>query len=285
MLHRNVENFIGCDSSYRTASIVLYGAPFDSTTSYRPGARFGPAAMRHESYGLETYSPYQDKDLTDGNVFDSGDLELCFGSSESALVDIESRAAEILRDGKLPLLLGGEHLVTLGAVRAAATAVAGSNAFLANACCAAVGAHVHAEFLLVLGRLRIGAGRKFRIGWAGFCGFGGRAGGGAIACVVARAVVALIGEVGARGVGPVWFVSGVPNPIIPVNARETIDSPCFAGGFYVRQGIRLVPRLCGGPSLSAVSTTTVDGGSTVRRCVAGRRAGARVRRCGRGRAR
>ena len=88
MLHRNVENFIGCDSSYRTASIVLYGAPFDSTTSYRPGARFGPAAMRHESYGLETYSPYQDKDLTDGNVFDSGDLELCFGSSESALVDM-----------------------------------------------------------------------------------------------------------------------------------------------------------------------------------------------------
>ena len=52
-------------------------------------------------------------------MFDSGDLELCFGSSESALVDIESRAAEILRDGKLPLLLGGEHLVTLGAVRAA----------------------------------------------------------------------------------------------------------------------------------------------------------------------
>ena len=118
MLHHNVETFIGCDSSYRAAGIVLFGAPFDSTTSYRPGARFGPAAMRHESYGLETYSPYQDKDLTDGSVFDSGDLELCFGSSESALTDIESRAAEILRDGKMPLLLGGEHLVTLGAVRA-----------------------------------------------------------------------------------------------------------------------------------------------------------------------
>ena len=119
MLHQNIETFIGCESSYADADIVLYGAPFDSTTSYRPGARFGPAAIRHESYGLETYSPYQDKDLTDCNVFDSGDLELCFGSSESALVDIESRAAEILRDGKLPLLLGGEHLVTLGAVRAA----------------------------------------------------------------------------------------------------------------------------------------------------------------------
>lgn len=115
----NVENFIGCDSDYAAAKIVLYGAPSDSTTSFRPGARFGPAAMRHESFGLETYSPYQDADLTDCAVFDSGDMELCFGSSEAALADIEARAAEILADGKLPLLLGGEHLVTLGAVRAA----------------------------------------------------------------------------------------------------------------------------------------------------------------------
>ena len=75
--------------------------------------------MRHESFGLETYSPYQDADLTDCKVFDSGDMELCFGSSEAALADIEARAEEILADGKLPLLLGGEHLVTLGAVRAA----------------------------------------------------------------------------------------------------------------------------------------------------------------------
>ena len=115
----NVETFIGCDSEYSEARIVLYGAPFDSTTSFRPGARFGPAAMRHESFGLETYSPYQDADLTDCKVFDSGDMELCFGSSEAALADIEARAEEILADGKLPLLLGGEHLVTLGAVRAA----------------------------------------------------------------------------------------------------------------------------------------------------------------------
>ncbi len=76
--------------------------------------------MRHESFGLETYSPYQDADLTDCAVFDSGDMELCFGSAQAALNDIEARAAEILQDGKFPLLLGGEHLVTLGAVRAAA---------------------------------------------------------------------------------------------------------------------------------------------------------------------
>lgn len=118
-MKKNVETFIGCDSEYENAEIVLFGAPFDSTTSYRPGARFGSAAIRHESYGLETYSPYQDKDLSDYSVFDSGDLELCFGSAESALADIEQRANEILNDNKLPILIGGEHLVTLGAVRAA----------------------------------------------------------------------------------------------------------------------------------------------------------------------
>lgn len=120
MILPNIETFIGCESSFEEASIVLYGAPFDSTTSFRPGARFGPSAMRHESFGLETYSPYQDKDLIDISVFDSGDLELCFGSSEMALSDIQKRAEEILKAGKFPLLLGGEHLVTLGAVRAAA---------------------------------------------------------------------------------------------------------------------------------------------------------------------
>ena len=119
-MKQNVETFIGCDADYAAARIVLFGAPFDSTTSFRPGARFGSAAIRHESFGLETYSPYQDKDLTDIKVFDSGDMELCFGSSESALKDIEARAETILQDGKFPLLLGGEHLVTLGAVRAAA---------------------------------------------------------------------------------------------------------------------------------------------------------------------
>lgn len=118
MLMPNIETFLGCDTSYEDAKIVLFGAPFDSTTSFRPGARFGPAAMRHESFGLETYSPYQDADLTDYAVFDSGDLELCFGSAEAALADIQQRAETILSDGKLPLLLGGEHLVTLGAFRA-----------------------------------------------------------------------------------------------------------------------------------------------------------------------
>ena len=103
-MKQNVETFIGCDADYAAARIVLFGAPFDSTTSFRPGARFGSAAIRHESFGLETYSPYQDKDLEDISVFDCGDLELCFGSAESALADIEKTAAQIVNDNKLPLL-------------------------------------------------------------------------------------------------------------------------------------------------------------------------------------
>lgn len=117
-MNKNVETFIGCDCEYSEADIVLFGAPFDSTTSFRPGARFGSAAIRHESFGIETYSPYQDKDLLDKKVFDSGDLELSFGSPDAALADIEAQSKKILDDGKLPILIGGEHLVTLGSVRA-----------------------------------------------------------------------------------------------------------------------------------------------------------------------
>ncbi len=117
-MNKNVETFIGCDSEYEESGIVLFGAPFDSTTSFRPGARFGSSAIRHESFGIETYSPYQDKDLLDKKVFDCGDLELCFGSAEAALADIEELTRTILIDGKIPIMIGGEHLVTLGTVRA-----------------------------------------------------------------------------------------------------------------------------------------------------------------------
>lgn len=110
--------FIACDSDYESANTVIFGAPFDSTTSYRPGTRFGSSAIRSESFGIETYSPYQDRDLLDYNIFDAGDPELCIGSVETALQQIEDITAEILADEKRPVMLGGEHSVTLGAVRA-----------------------------------------------------------------------------------------------------------------------------------------------------------------------
>lgn len=120
-MERNVHTFIGCDASYDEAETVIFGAPFDSTTSYRPGARFASAAMRGESFGIETYSPYQSDDLADKNIFDAGDLELPFGNALRALEIIEDFSKQVLADGKKPCMIGGEHLVSFGAIRAAFT--------------------------------------------------------------------------------------------------------------------------------------------------------------------
>lgn len=119
MINNSKEVFIGCECSYESADIVLFGAPFDGTTSFRPGARFGSKAIRSESFGIETYSPYQDKDLETLNIYDGGDLELCFGNTKKVLKDIESCVDEIYKDSKIPCMIGGEHLITLGAIRSA----------------------------------------------------------------------------------------------------------------------------------------------------------------------
>lgn len=120
MLQPNRQTFIGCEANWDEADLVLFGAPYDSTTSFRPGTRFATQAMRPDSYGLETYSPGLDLDLNDYAILDSGDLELPFGPPEPALAQIEERTRLIAQAGKFPLMIGGEHLVTLGAVRALA---------------------------------------------------------------------------------------------------------------------------------------------------------------------
>ena len=112
--------FIGCESSYGEARLVMFGAPFDGTSSYRPGSRFAGSAIRNESYGIETYSPYLEKDLADFPVFDAGELDLPIGNACEALERIEEAVSEIISDDKIPLMIGGEHLVTLGSVRALA---------------------------------------------------------------------------------------------------------------------------------------------------------------------
>ena len=115
---KNTHVFIGCESEYENSEIVIFGAPFDGTASYRPGTRFAPSAIRNESYSIETYSPYLDKDLSDLKIYDGGDLELAFGNTERVLKQIDEYVKKILVDNKLPVMIGGEHLVTLGAVRA-----------------------------------------------------------------------------------------------------------------------------------------------------------------------
>lgn len=116
-MNKNIYTFIGCDNEYMESKIVIFGAPFDGTTSYRPGTRFASSHMRSESYGIETYSPYLDLDLVDIKVFDGGDLELSFGNTQKTIETIERFTEKIIKDNKIPCMIGGEHLVTLGPVR------------------------------------------------------------------------------------------------------------------------------------------------------------------------
>ena len=101
-----------CDD-YDKSSIVMAGVPMDFTCSFRPGARFGPQKIRQVSIGIEEYSVYLEKSLDDIMFFDSGDLDLPFGNVKECLRIIGDAAEEILADGKFPLFIGGEHLISV----------------------------------------------------------------------------------------------------------------------------------------------------------------------------
>jgi len=110
--------FIGCDSDYEKSNTVIFGAPYDGTSSFRPGSRFAASRIRIDSYGLETYSPYLDKDLLTKHVHDAGDLDFVFGNRDLVLSNIKEFATNLIKDNKKPLMIGGEHLVTLPVVEA-----------------------------------------------------------------------------------------------------------------------------------------------------------------------
>lgn len=114
-----IGNVIGFDESLEESKVVVFGAPFDGTTSYRPGTRFASNAIRLESdAGMETYSPYLDKDLVDFPLHDAGDLDLQLGNRDKILEDIENFTRSLVELDKTPFMIGGEHLVTYPAVKA-----------------------------------------------------------------------------------------------------------------------------------------------------------------------
>lgn len=113
-------SFMAASDSYEESNLVLIGAPMDFTVSFRPGSRSGPQAIRAASPGLEEHSMYSGKDLRDTVFFDAGDIVLPLGNPGRSLEIIEKALDRICEDGKFPLLLGGEHLVSLGAIRAMA---------------------------------------------------------------------------------------------------------------------------------------------------------------------
>ena len=106
-------HYISAKASFQESHTVILGCPFDGTASFRPGARFGPSAIRRASLGIETYSPYLQKDLIEVPVHDWGDLELPLGDKKESFRWIRKALQKILASKKFPILLGGDHLVTL----------------------------------------------------------------------------------------------------------------------------------------------------------------------------
>ncbi len=108
----------GCTAGFQEARVVLVGAGWDGTASYRPGSRFAPIALRSETVlAQENYSPYFQQDLSELPVHDAGDVDIPFGNKEEALRRIEQTASFLVDSGKIPVFIGGEHLITLPTVQ------------------------------------------------------------------------------------------------------------------------------------------------------------------------
>jgi len=113
----NQHTFLRSKDNYESSRAVIVGAPLDQTTSFRPGTRMAPKKIRELSYGLEDYSPYLNDSLNDKSFYDAGDIEMPLGNLQKSLELIERIANEIVQDEKIPVFIGGEHLITFPIVR------------------------------------------------------------------------------------------------------------------------------------------------------------------------
>jgi agmatinase len=113
-----LSDFMAATDDYAASKAVLFGIGQDFTTSYRPGTRFGPGRIREASYGIEEFSYHSLQSLADKTFFDLGDVAVIFGDPKATLDRAEQVARKVVQDGKLPFMMGGEHLVTLPCVKA-----------------------------------------------------------------------------------------------------------------------------------------------------------------------
>jgi agmatinase len=110
--------FSGFVSSYEDSHFIVFGVPFDGTSSYKPGSRFGPSAIREASCNIETFSLRTMEDIEHVKICDIGDLWVTHGNLQETNKNLERLTSEILKTNRFPIMLGGEHSVTYGAVKA-----------------------------------------------------------------------------------------------------------------------------------------------------------------------
>ena len=113
--------FLGAQRSVDQCKVSLLGVPYDGTCCYRPGARFGPAAVREDSYGIETYCPQLNLDLENIKFADVGSLDVPFGNAKLTIDYVEDATAVLLNNNLKPLIIGGEHSITSGIIKSIIT--------------------------------------------------------------------------------------------------------------------------------------------------------------------
>ncbi|WP_231845203.1 agmatinase [Methanocella paludicola] len=109
--------FADACSSFEEAEFVLYGVPFDATSSYRKGSKWAPLEMRKASYNFETYNGDLDVDLADVPIHDMGDCDVCCAVDDT-LNEVYDVASSIVKAKKIPIMMGGEHSLTYPCVKA-----------------------------------------------------------------------------------------------------------------------------------------------------------------------
>ena len=110
--------FIGSKSSLNDCKIGIFGVSYDGTTSFKPGTRFGPNAIRNVSESLETYCPFLKKDLNLINYFDAGNLEIDLSNTLSVIQKVRKGTEFLVQNNLKPIILGGEHTISVGIVEA-----------------------------------------------------------------------------------------------------------------------------------------------------------------------
>jgi agmatinase len=109
--------FSGFQTPLDKADYVILGVPFDVTSTYRTGARFGPTAIRQASLNIETYSFRTGIDVEDIKIHDLGDLHVSPDTAKT-LEMLQLVIKDILKTGKIPITIGGEHTITYGIAKA-----------------------------------------------------------------------------------------------------------------------------------------------------------------------